>query len=120
MMVCNEACSVGGVQVSRSMAGELPLMDRGVEAIAAVENIRVRHVIEIALAEARGIHAGAVRVPGPRALLQDRVGAVRLRWRVRERTEDAEVSKLAVIWGAVRVFVRALRGAGRIDGMNDV
>src|SRR6476646_10408823 len=97
MMIGEEAGSISGIQITRSVSRKLPLIDRCVETIAAVENVRVRHVTQIFLGETHGVHSGTVRIPRV-ALLDDGVRAIRSCRVLEQRPENAHISKLSGIW----------------------
>jgi hypothetical protein len=93
-------------------------MNRRIETVAAIKNIRVRHVLQISLAETGWIHARAVGVPGGSALLQLRIRTIGFRWRVQERAEDAEVSKLPGVRRPLGFVVGRELPNESIDGMS--
>src|SRR5207237_4706429 len=96
MVIGNEAGSVSRIQFSRPVSGKLPLVDRCVETVTAVEHVGMRHVADIFLAEPHRVHAGAVRIPWT-SLLDDCIRAIRFCWRIGQGAKNAEVPKLPAI-----------------------
>src|SRR5215813_9015759 len=101
-MIGDESGSISGIQITRSVSCKLPLIDRGVQTIAAVENVRMRHVTQIFLSESPRIHSWPVGIPRA-ALLNNGVRAVRFCRRVEQRAENAHISKLTGVWSSVGI-----------------
>ena len=94
-----EAGTRCGPEVRISVCASHPLMDAGIQAIAAVENIGVRHQCEVFLAHSGGVHSRAKRIP--RSTLYNRIRTIGPRRRIQKWTEHTEVSELARVRRAV-------------------